>query len=174
MTVALRGPATGSTLSDHDSLYAYAAEMVHNGTLTSNAGADVGMPRITLADAATQRMKWTWAIPVRWDAIRVNFGMTNETAGAGNVRWQFAYKMIYLGEGNIDGAVTATINATLTAGGQFDHTYHEMSASILTPVGAFGDAPFMMCALSRIGADGADTLAGAASVHVITCTRIDI
>jgi len=174
MTVTLAGPADGSTLSGHDALYAYPADFNHNGTEVVVTGADVGLPRVTLADAATQRIKWVWAIPVRWDAVRINAAVINENVGTGNVRWQFTHKLIVLGEGNVDGAVTGTTLVTLSSGGQFDWTYHQIAASIATPPGGLGDAPFMLCSLSRLGADGADTLAGGISVGVVTCTRVDV
>jgi len=174
MTVTLAGSADGSTLSGHDALYAYPADMQHNGTLTAVTTTDVGLPRITLADAVTQRVKWVWAIPVRWDAVRINAAVINENVGTGNVRWQFTHKLINLGNLDVDGAVTGTTLVTLSSGGQFDWTYHQISASVATPAGGLGDAPFMLCSLSRLGADGADTLAGSISVGVVTCTRVDL
>jgi len=176
MTVTLRGPATGSTLSDHDALYAYPKnwELSAGATVVDVTATDTGLPRVTLPDAATNRVKWVWAIPVRWDAVRINAAVINENVGTGNVRWQFTYKLIALGEGNVDGAVTGTVLVTLSSGGQFDWTYHQIAASILTPVGVLGDAQFMMCSLSRLGADGADTLAGGISLGVTTATRVDI
>lgn len=175
MTVVLRGSATGSTLTDHDALYTYPADWERSAgtSVVDMTAADTGLPRITLPDLATNRIKWVWAIPVRWDAIRINAGVINENVATGNVRWQFAYRLINLGEGNVDGAVTSSL-VTLSSGGQFDWTYHQIAASILTPPGILGDAPFMMCSLSRLGGDGADTLAGGISVGVATCTRIDL
>lgn len=175
MTVALRGSATGSTLTDHDALYAYPSDWQLGGgaTLVGNGGADTGLPRVTLADAATQRIKWVWAIPARWDAIRVNAGLINENVATGNVRWQLSYRQILLGEGDVDGAVTSIL-VTLSSGGQFDWTYHQLAASITTPTGAFADKPFVLFSLARLGGDGADTLAGGISVGAVTCTRIDL
>jgi hypothetical protein len=170
----LQGVATGGLLTFHDALYAYPSDMQHNGTLISGSGAATGLPRITLADAVTQRVKWVWAIPVAWDAFRMNVAVINENVGTGNVRWQFDYKYIVLGEGNVDGAVTATITVTLSSGSQFDWTYHQIDASELVTLGAFDDAPFMMCSLARLGGDGADTLAGGISVGVVAATRVDL
>lgn len=176
MTVALRGGANGSTFTDHDPLYAYPADMQHNGTLISGSAADTGLPRITLANATTQRVKWVWAIPIRWAAIAVRWGVIPEVGTGGNVKWQFAYKLIYLGEGNVDGAVTTVSLAALDASGAADWKYQTPSeiSSIDTPAGAFADNPFMMCSLSRLGADAADTLAGDISVGVVTATRVDV
>lgn len=174
MTVTLRGPVTGSTLSGHDALYAYPTNMEHNGTYIPGNGADIGTPRITLADAATQRVKWMWAVPVGWDAVAVRWGAVNENVATGNVKYQFAYKLIYIGEGNVDGAVTTISIAAQTSAGQFDFNYllpTEVSA-IPTP-DVFGK-PFILCSLARLGADAADTLAGGVSICLATATRADL
>lgn len=172
------GPATGSTISSHDALYAYPADMQTNGTLITANGTDTNLPRITLADAATQRVKWVWAIPARWSAFALRFGWVNEVATAGNVKFQVTYDNIHLGEGDVTGAVTATISfAARAAGGQFDHNYETSITELATiPVvlGGFGDSPFMQFSLSRLGADGTDTLAGGASISVCTATRVDV
>lgn len=176
MTVTVRGYATGSTVSGHDALYAYPADMQHNGTLITGNGADVGLPRITLADGSTQRVKFVWAIPVDWKAIAVRWGGVPEVGTGGNVKLQFAYKLITLGEGDVDGAVTTISVAALNASGAADWKYMTPTetALIQTPTGAFGDAPFMLCSLSRLGADAADTLAGGFSIGVVTATRVDL
>jgi hypothetical protein len=176
MTVALRGAAGGSTLTDHDALYVYPADMKHNGTEVVVNTTDAGLPRITLADAATQRVKWVWAIPPRWAAIAMRWASIPEVGTGGNVKWQFAYKFIYLGEGDVNGAVTTVSIAALSGSGISDWKYNTPSetASIDTPAGGLGDSPFMLCSLARLGADGTDTLAGGISVGVATATRVDV
>lgn len=178
MTVALRGSATGSTFSDHDALHVYPADMTRSaGTSVPDvSAADTGLPRITLPDSATNRVKWVWAIPARWAAIALRWAAIPEVGTGGNVKWQFAYKNIYLGEGNVDGAVTTVSIAALDASGAADWKYLTPSevSSIDTPAGAFADAPFMLCSLSRLGADGTDTLAGGVSVGTVTATRVDL
>jgi len=174
MANSLQGPATGGLLTFHDALYAYPADMQHNGTLITGAGTNTVLPRITLADAVTSRVKWVWAIPVGWDAFRINFGIINENVGTGNCRWQLDHKFIVLGEGNVDGAVTNTATVTLSSGGQFDWTYHELVASQVVTLGGFGDAPFALFSLARLGADGADSLAGGISIGVVAATRVDV
>lgn len=175
-TGSVGGPA-GSVVSGHDALYTYPADMQTNGTLISGNGTDTNLPRVTLADAATQRVKGVWAIPVGWKAMAVRYGWVNEVATAGNVKFQFTYDYIHLGEGDVTGAVTATVTfGARTAGGQFDWNYETAITELATiPVvlGAFGDSPFMMWSLSRLGADGTDTLAGGASIGVVTATRVD-
>jgi len=167
----------GTVLTRHDARYAFPSQIQHNGTLISEVAQDVGMPRISCADAATTRLKWVWEVPVEWDAVRVRFGQVNETTATGDVKWQFAYRLIYLGEGDVDaGAMTTISMAAITASGEYDWHYVQPTelASIATPDGGFADKPFMLCALSRLGSDVADTLAGAISVGITTATRIDI
>lgn len=161
-----------SRMVGHEALYSYPDTMQHNGTLLANAAADTGVPRITLADAATQRVKWVWAIPWNWNVGAFRWASTNEAASSGLVRWQFAYKMIYLGEGNVDGAVTTIAIADRSSGGQFDNTYNTPSetAAIPLPKGALGDSAFMLCSLSRLGA--ADAHSGGVSVMNASLTLV--
>lgn len=170
----LRG--TGNTLrTPHDALYAFAADFSSSGTEVPESAQDVGVHRWSLADAATQRVKWSWAIPVGWNNVAVRWGWDNESAGAGNVVFQFAYKLLNLGEGDIDaGAVTTIAVPAVAAAGQFDLNYSTPTetANIAVPAGGLGDKPFMQCALSRLGSDGNDTLAGAVAVFVTTATRV--
>lgn len=176
MTVTLVGPATGSNLTGHDALYAYPSDMQTNGTVVTENAADTGLPRITLADAATQRVKWVWAIPVRWDAVAIRFAAIPEVATGGNVVFQFAYRLVTLGSGSVQGAVTNTIAVAAAAMGvvQFNWNYllpAELSNIAMTP-GGFGDSPFLHCSLARLGANGSDTLAGGCSIGVVTATRV--
>lgn len=159
----------------HDALYAFAPDFSSNGTEVPESAQDVGVHRWSLADAATQRVKWTWAVPVGWSTIAVRFGWCNESAASGNVVFQLAYRQIFLGETDIDaGAVTTVAIPAITAAGQFAFNYSTpaATAAIATPSGGFGDKPFIQCALSRLGADGNDTLAGAVAVFVTTATRV--
>jgi len=179
MTVSLGGPATGSTNSGHDALYAYAKDWETNGTLIHGGGAGTGLPRVTLADNLDQRIEWQWAIPVGWSAMRFAFARINEAAGTGNVKFEFGYKQILLGEGNVDSALTVVSMAALTSGGQFDWTYQAPNEllSIPTPSGGFGDKPNVRFSLTRLGAGGpgnGDTLAGGISIGVVTATRVDL
>jgi hypothetical protein len=155
-----------------DPLYKYAAEMKSNGTDVPESAQDAGITRWSLADAATQRVKWTWAIPNGWDGIAVRWGWDNEGAGAGNVNFTFAYRFIFFGEGDVDaGAMTSIVVPPIAAAGQFDFNYAlpAETANIATPAGAFGDKPTMVCSLSRDGA--ADTLNNAIAIQFATATR---
>lgn len=155
-------------------LYAFKRNMESNGTDIPESAQDVGYPRWSLADAAVQRVKWQWAVPVGWDSMAIRFGWTNEAAAAAGVNWSFTYKLIYLGEGDVDaGAVTTVSLGTITAPAQFDFKYESPSqiAEVLTPSGAiFGEKPFMQCTLVRDGV--ADAHAGAVSVALATGTRM--
>lgn len=166
--------ATWLAVGRIEPLYAYRQDMVSNGTDVPESAQDVGISRWSLADAATQRVKWTWAIPNAWDALTIRYLWDNESAGAGNVVWQFSYRFLYFGEGDVDaGAMTNIAVGALAASGQFDLNYALPASleNIATPSGAFGDKPTMVCSLSRLGSDGADTLAGAVAVGMATATR---
>jgi hypothetical protein len=168
---------TGNTVfTGHDALYAWPNDMQSNGTLVPASATDAGLPRWSLADAATQRVKWTWAIPVGWNSIAVRWGWDNESAGAGNVKFQFSYRHIYAFQ-ELDvnaGSVTDITIPAITALGQYDSAYSTPTetAAIATPSGGLGDKPFMQCSLTRLGSDGTDNLGGAAAVYVATATRV--
>jgi hypothetical protein len=167
---------TGNTvLTPHDALYAWPTDMQSNGTLVPASAADTSLPRWSLADAATQRVKWAWAIPVGWNSLTVRFGWDNESTNAGDVKFQFAYRHIYaFQEGDVNaGAVTTIAIPAITALGQYDSAYSLPTelAGITTPNGFLGDKPFMQCALTRLGSDGTDNLVGAVAVYVATATR---
>jgi hypothetical protein len=179
-TLVLRGSldlqGTGNVVTTpHDALYAYHNDMVSSGTDVPESAQDVGFPRWSLADAATQRVKWAWAIPVGWNSIAVRWGWDNESAGAGNVVWQLSHRQVVLGEVDVDaGAMTDIAVGPLTAGGQFDLAYATPASTSAIAIvnGGFGDKPTVLFSLSRLGADGADTLAGAAAVMFTTATRV--
>lgn len=155
-----------------DPLYAYHNDMVSNGTDVPESAQDVGIPRWSLADAATQRVKWVWAIPNSWDGIAVRWAWDNETAGVGNVNFTFSYRFIYFGEGDVDaGAMTNIVVPPIAAAGQFDFNYAlpTETSNIATPSGGFGDKPTMVCVLSRDGT--ADTLNAAIAIQFATATR---
>lgn len=155
----------------------FATDLQSNGTLVPENAQDVGFPRWSLADAATQRVKWAVQIPPHWDAVGLSWVWDNEAAGAGNVVWQFAYRLLYFGEGDVDaGAMTTIAIGPIAAANQFDLSISGPSpvAAIPTPSGAlFGEKPFMVCSLSRLGADGADSLVGAVAVLSTGLGRVE-
>lgn len=167
----------GQLLSAHDARYAWANDMQSNGTLVPESAQDVGLPRWSLANAATQRVKWMWEIPAEWDSVAIRFGWNKEAAGSGNVVFQYAYQLVYpFASTDIDaGAVTTiAIPAIAVSGTTFGIVYQiptEISA-IATADGAFGSKPFIMSSLSRLGADAADTYTGAIAVSLATMTRV--
>lgn len=168
----------GALLSGHDALYAYAVDMQTTGTPVPESAQDVGFPRISMADAATHRVKWAWAIPAAWNTVAFRWAWCKEAAGSGNVKWQFAYRMVFpfTGEDVDQGAVTTvTMAAKAVSGTTFGLQYEIPSETQALSVGegAFGSKPFMLCSLSRIGADGTDNYAAAVAFILATLTRID-
>lgn len=166
----------GQILSAHDALYALKQDMESSGAAVTEAAQDVGFPRWSLADAATNRVKWQWAIPAEWDQVAVRFGWNKEAAGSGNVVWQFAYRLVYPFSGeDVDASAVTTIalGAKAVSGTTFGFQYEipNETQAINVADGAFGSKPFMLCSLSRLGADAGDTYAGAVAVTLATLTR---
>lgn len=176
LRTSLELQGTGSVITTpHDALYAFHNDMVSSGTDVPESAQDLGLPRWSLPDAATNRVKWVWAIPVGWNTIAVRWGWDNESASAGNVTWQLSYRQIVLGEGDVDaGVMTDIAVGPLAATGQFDFNYATpaSTAAIAVPAGGLGDKPTVQFSLSRLGADGADTLAAAVGVLLATATRV--
>jgi hypothetical protein len=159
----------GVLLTAADNDYIWAGDMQSNGTLVTGNGTDTIVPRWSLADAATQRVKWVSAIPAEWDTVAIRWGWDKEVAASGNVVWQFSYQLVDLFSGtNVNaGAVTnIAVGAIAVPASQFAFKYEVPVATeaISVPDGTFGSKPWMMCSLSRLGSDGADTYAGAVGV----------
>lgn len=170
------GGASGSILTSVDAKRAYPADMETNGTRISAAETDTGTPRITLANGETQRLKWLVTLTEGWDAITLGWLAVNESAAAGAVKWQFAYKLMYLGEGNVDGPVTTVTIPAQGTGGQFDTqlVFPPATEKLAVASGFFGDKPFLLCSLSRLGGHGDDTLDGDVSVAAVFVRRDDL
>lgn len=164
------------TLSKHDALYAWPADMQTNGALVTASGTDPGVPRVSLADAATQRCKWIWQLPLGWETAAFRWGWSNESAAAGNVVWQLAYRLVRIGlEGDVNaGAVTTIAIPAIAAPAQHDLEYSlpSVTQAIDLATGAAPFGQFLLVSLARLGADASDTLAGAASLIVGTITRV--
>ncbi len=165
---------TVGAVTGHDAFYAYAADLRSNGTLVNVAGTDAGLDRWALANAATQRVKAVFAAQPGWDNMTVRFGWTAEDAGTGDVRWQVSYVLFYpiLGE-SVNKAATVAATFTSTVPSQLGAKYEFNTVpAIATPVdGSIGSSPFVIVSVARLGADAADTYAGAAGVFTITATR---
>lgn len=161
-----------SQIVGHQAMYLWPATLQHNGTLVGAEATDTGMPRITLADAATQRVKGIFPLQPGWDRVAIRWGTVNEGAGTGLVRWQLAYKFIDLNETNVNGAVTTITPADQASGAINAWTYvAPTETSLITvPDGVIGGKPLMMVSLSRLGA--ADAHSGAVSVATVTATLI--
>lgn len=169
----------GVFLTAHDALYAYAQDMKGSAgsTYVDEIAQDVGFPRWSLPDAATNRVKWIWAIPAAWGSIAVRFAWCKEAAGSGNVVWQYAYRLVYPFTGeDVDASAVTTValGPKAVSGTTFGLQYEIPSEiqNIATPDGAFGSKPFLLSSLTRLGGDGSDNYAAAAAVLLATLTRI--
>ncbi len=75
--------------------------------------------------------------------------------GAGNVRWQLTHSWAGIG-GVFPAATTVTTTVAVAANSLDQHLIHEIAASIAAPAGN-SVSSILLCSLSRLGSDGADT-----------------
>lgn len=169
--------ANGSILGAHDALYAFWLDMASTAGADNETAQDEGFPRrVGLVDGATHRVKWVWQIPAEWDAVDVRFAWNKSGATSGNVKFQFWYGLFYpfaSPDVNSLAGTTVSMAAIAVPSGNAQMTYSLPSELVGLPIadGAFGSKPFMVCSLSRLGADAADTYTGEVQVEVATLTR---
>lgn len=189
LPVAIDGPATvggvaitgttgspnklsvgGAILTFHDFVLIPARMMATDGTAPAFGAA--ATPRVVLARG--QSISWAREVPAGWDQVSLNLLFTKEAAGAGNVHWSLAYKVVnFLTGANLDGGFT-----TLDLGGvsvptnAADSKYYipGTSQAIATPVQAFGLPPLMSCQLTRVN-DATDTYVGNVGLPAMSMSR---
>jgi hypothetical protein len=99
--------------------------------------------------------------------IEFHFHAAYPNTGAGNSRWQLTYSWANIGAAF---ATQTTVLATFAAPGVTDnHSLHDFG--VITGTGK-GISSVLLCSLSRLGADGADTYASViyaitADLHVL-------
>jgi hypothetical protein len=133
-----------------------ALEMFSTATIVATNG----FPRFSLPDAATTVIQTGWFNCPQWyRAIDIHFGVSNDHSATGNVRLQTRL-------------VECDIGQALSAAGELHNSTQTFAApaanggvGIMVPVasvtftpGFFGSVYF--CEITRLGNDGADTLAG--------------
>lgn len=169
--------ANGVFLSTHDALYILAPNMESDGTYIPAGAADAHFARWSLADGATQRVKFMFPVQLGWESAAFKWGWSGEAAVAGNVKWELAYRQIYpLLAPDLNDSTFTTIDIPAIAAGsqhQMVYSFPTETQSIATPSDGFlGSKPWMMCSLKRTGGAGTDNYAGAVSVNSVTLTRI--
>jgi hypothetical protein len=168
--------STGQILSVHDALYVFASDMTSNGTAVDMDGAaSQGMPRWSLADGATQRVKWTFEIPAEWDTVAFRFYWAKVSAGAQAVTFAFRYHLFYpfavddLDTGAMTEIALAGTGTSMSVANRPAYEIPTATSAIAIADGAFGSKPFMLCELERDGTG--DAYAGAVTIAGATLTR---
>lgn len=131
-----------------------------------------GVPRFTLPDAASTSVFFNLAPPNWWDGFNVLLSWVNDHTATGNVRYtiqcretDYATQAVSAGALIID--TTATIASPSANGGL---TFLVLSTGVTRAPGAFGS--LYSFTFTRLGADGADTLAGPVAVAGFTIGRV--
>lgn len=143
----------------------FAADVGATLTVSNN------VPGWSFADAATQGIVTTINFPVGWNRFDVWFSWVNLAAGAGNVRWQAQVKNLSVGIDSTVEAPAADVLSTDAAGSQNIVALKQIINDQPVNPGIFGSIHTLR--IARIGADGADTLAGAILVPVVFVDRTD-
>lgn len=139
-----------------------------------------GVHRVVLPDAATTTIYATLEIEEWWlkDHLNVGFEWINETAGTGNVRWTWQIKVIDIFVDTLANGVLAIDRTLTTASQAAGLTATEVIAAdfvgfpfdLSTP-GILGS--FYSVAITRLGSDALDTLAGNVGIVGVSYGRAD-
>ena len=131
-----------------------------------------GVPRFTLPDAATTSVFFNFAPPNWWDGFNILASWVNDHTATGNVRYtiqcretDYATQAISAGALIVD---TTATSASPSANGGL--TFLVLSSGVTRTPGAFGS--LYSFTFTRLGADGADTLAGPVAVAGFTIGRV--
>lgn len=128
-------------------------------------------PRLTFPDAATTSARMVFNCPKWYAACDIHFGWINDHAATGNVRWRALLKEYDIGDTVANGAVIHDSTFTLASPNPGGIGLYQPVARVPFTPGLFGSV--YTCTLSRLGADGADTLAGPAGLFAVGFTRVD-
>jgi hypothetical protein len=187
VVLKVRGPVEisggGASLVDaetafttrHDAQYFRADRMKSNGVYVDEAATDAGLDRWTLADG--QRVKGKFDLAFGWTSIAFRWECCNETAVAGTVAWQLAYRLIYsIVDTDLHSGAMTNVAVPATSVGADQHasiymTPSQTAALATPPFNLFGNniLPTFQWSLSRVAGG---SLAGLVGVSVATITRL--
>lgn len=129
-----------------------------------------GFPRLVFPDAATTDAYVTLGVPSYWTVLSVGFDWTNDHTATGNVRWQFTLRGNDVGgvitTVETNNVVTSTLASPAANGG---HITNIMQTDLAVTHGAFGTLWALQ--MTRLGGDGADTLAGSVGLMEVVIIR---
>lgn len=139
---------------------------IHGGEDTEEIRDISGTPYLIFRHGRLGRTRWTLTVPDDFragTAIQVQVFWSNGGAGAGAVKWGMEYKSIAPGASVSPGPTTVTFVQAAPASGILTTT----GSSLSIPSGSVSANDLLSLAAERQGADGADTLAGPARVHLV-------
>lgn len=110
-----------------------------------------GIARVALDGAATESVFFNFVVPTAWTAFVMDLFWSNETAGAGNVRWSIATKVLI----NTDLLTEAATTTASTIAAPAQNVIKRSDAA--QTITAVTDAAYAT-QLSRLGGDALDTL----------------
>lgn len=178
---AIRGDGTlhvnGILLTEGDHIHKTAESMYGTGTLIDDPGTSHRLPRWQLPDAATHSVKCIVDIPFEWDQVDIVIGWNNEVATTGDVRLNFDYRFIMPFAADLvdDAGDITTVNLGAVAAPSTQFAWEFLINSSLQNIavanGPFQEKPMMLCTITRLGGDAADTLAGAVSISTLIANR---
>lgn len=146
-----------------------AGEMAQSGLTTVLTS---GVPRITLADAATNSVYVNISPPNWWLGFNIIAAVVNDHSAGGNVRIQARVRETdYATETVSTGALildSTTTQAAPSANGGL--SFFVVTTGITRTPGVFGS--LYSVEFTRLGSDGADTLAGPYAIAGLTVGRV--
>lgn len=167
--VVVGGQLTASGGTFQEQFNVTAGEFSHAGLALSTTS---GVPRLVFPDAATSSAFFNFVPPPWWAGMNLVLVVTNDHTATGNVRWQirlretdFATQAVSAGANIVDS--TTTVASPSANGGL---TILVGSNGVTRSAGAFGS--LYSVEVTRLGADGADTLAGPIGLAGATIGRV--
>lgn len=130
-------------------------------------------PRLTFPDAAsTSAFVGAFNFPDWYDAgTDIHISFVNDAAGAGNARISWTMRQVNVGGSVAGGTVVSTGTSTIAMPNPGDASVAVLDASVLPAGGAFFGYAYGI-EITRLGADGADTLAGNFGLAAVGFSRL--
>lgn len=108
--------------------------------------------------STTSTTVWGWIGALPWTSVDIYVDWLNRNASAGGVHWQITFGAEAFGVSNSRTSYTATGTAVAATGSGL--TYGERYRTLIAPAVAVSLSDFHSAAVTRVGDNAADTLAG--------------